>query len=112
MYGAIIGPVPVLFHLSPSVLVTPGAVFSKSQMYRNFDCNLSKVVLSCEAGKNYLSALPVTVGGCPSIPEGTSAPSARRGGGAMMTYSEFFQFCLVVIGICGLFLQVHNSKKK
>ncbi len=30
----------------------------------------------------------------------------------MMTYSELFQFCLVVIGICGLFIQVHNSKKK
>lgn len=30
----------------------------------------------------------------------------------MMTYSEFFQFCLVVIGICGLFIQVHNGKKK
>lgn len=29
-----------------------------------------------------------------------------------MTYSELFQFCLVVIGICGLFIQVHNSKKK
>ena len=29
-----------------------------------------------------------------------------------MTYSELFQFCMVIIGICGLFLQVHNSKKK
>ena len=29
-----------------------------------------------------------------------------------MTYSELFQFCLVIIGICNLFLQVHNGKKK
>ena len=30
----------------------------------------------------------------------------------MLTYSELFQFCLVIIGICGLFLQAHNGKKK
>jgi len=30
----------------------------------------------------------------------------------MMTYSEFFQFCLVVIGICSLFIQGYNGKKK
>ena len=31
----------------------------------------------------------------------------------MLTYSELFQFCMVIIGICGLFLQVYyNSKKK
>lgn len=30
----------------------------------------------------------------------------------MLTYSELFQFCLVIISICGLFLQVHNGKKK
>ena len=29
----------------------------------------------------------------------------------MLTYSELFQFCLVVIGIVGLALQVHNKKK-
>lgn len=29
----------------------------------------------------------------------------------MLTYSELFQFCLVVIGIVGLVLQVHNKKK-
>ena len=29
----------------------------------------------------------------------------------MLTYSELFQFCLVVIGIVGLVLQVHNRKK-
>ncbi len=30
----------------------------------------------------------------------------------MLTYSELFQFCLVIIGICSLFFQAHNSKKK
>ncbi len=29
----------------------------------------------------------------------------------MLTYSELFQFCLVVIGIVGLFIQVQNKKK-
>ena len=29
----------------------------------------------------------------------------------MVTYSDLFQFCLVVIGICGLFIQVYKSKK-
>ena len=30
----------------------------------------------------------------------------------MVTYSELFQYTLVIIGIIGLFLQVHNGKKK
>ena len=29
----------------------------------------------------------------------------------MLTYSELFQFCLVVIGIVGLVIQVHDKKK-
>lgn len=29
----------------------------------------------------------------------------------MLTYSELFQFCLVIIGIVGLVVQVHNKKK-
>jgi len=28
----------------------------------------------------------------------------------MLTYSELFQFCLVVIGIIGLVLQAHKKK--
>jgi hypothetical protein len=28
----------------------------------------------------------------------------------MITYSDLFQFCLVVIGICGLFLQAYKKK--
>ena len=30
----------------------------------------------------------------------------------MVTFSELFQFSLVIIGICSLFVQVYNSKKK
>jgi len=29
-----------------------------------------------------------------------------------MTMTELFQFCLVVIGIIGLFLQIYYNKKK
>ena len=29
----------------------------------------------------------------------------------MLTYSELFQFCLVVIGIVGLLIQLHEKKK-
>lgn len=29
----------------------------------------------------------------------------------MLTYSELFQFCMVIIGIVGLVLQVHEKKK-
>lgn len=30
----------------------------------------------------------------------------------MLTYSELFQFCLVLIGIVNLVIQVHSNKKK
>lgn len=63
------------------------------------------------AGKNYLSALPVTVGGWPLHPGGDFLPPLRKEGVPMLTYSELFQFCLVVIGIVGLFIQVQNKKK-
>ena len=29
----------------------------------------------------------------------------------MLTYAELFQFCMVVIGIVGLVIQVHDKKK-
>ncbi len=29
----------------------------------------------------------------------------------MLIYSELFQFCMVVIGIVGLFIQVHKKKQ-
>ena len=33
-----------------------------------------------------------------------------KGGCVMITYSELFQFCLVIIGICGLLIQVYKKK--
>ena len=30
----------------------------------------------------------------------------------MVTYSDLIQIGILIVGICGLFLQVHNSKKK
>ena len=45
----------------------------------------------------------------PPSQEGTSCPLRREGVVLMLTYSELFQFCLVIIGIIGLFLQ---AKKK
>ena len=56
-------------------------------------------------------ALPVQryrVGGWLLHPGGTSCPS-KRGVMLMITYSELFEFCLVVIGIIGLCFQ---AKKK
>ncbi len=29
-----------------------------------------------------------------------------------MTTSEFYEFCLVIIGLCGLFLTIYYHKKK
>jgi len=29
----------------------------------------------------------------------------------MLTFSELFQFCMVIIGVVSLFIQVHNNKK-
>ena len=44
------------------------------------------------------------------FPEGTSFPLQREGVVLMLTYSELFQFCLVVIGIIGLFFQATKKK--
>ena len=45
-----------------------------------------------------------------SIPEGTSCPLQREGVVLVVTYSDLFQFCLVVIGIIGLVLQITKKK--
>ena len=55
------------------------------------------------------SALPATVGGWPLHPGGDFLPPPKEGVMLMLTYSELFQFCLVIIGIIGLFFQ---AKKK
>ena len=34
----------------------------------------------------------------------------RKGGLLMITYGEIFQFCLVIIGIVGLFIQANKKK--
>lgn len=28
----------------------------------------------------------------------------------MVTYSDLFQFCILIVGICGLFIQVYKKK--
>ena len=46
-----------------------------------------------------------------SIPEGYFLRPSLRGVMRMqVTYSDLFQFCLVVIGIIGLFIQAKNKK--
>lgn len=37
-------------------------------------------------------------------------PPTRGGGVMQITYSELFQFCLVVIGIIGLVIQANKKK--
>ena len=61
-------------------------------------------------GKNYLSALPETVGGVAPSTGGASCPLIFGKGGCQMSVSEVFELCLVIIGICSLFLQVHKKK--
>jgi len=41
----------------------------------------------------------------------TSLPLLTKGGIAM-TITDLFTFCLVIIGIIGLFLQIYYNKKK
>lgn len=71
---------------------------------------------SCDmliSGKKDLSALPVTMRRLASpIRRGLLAPFTGKEGDAMLTFSDLFQFCLVIIGVCGLFIQVYNGKKK
>ena len=37
-------------------------------------------------------------------------PDLLKGGCPMVTYSELFAYSLVIIGICGLFIQAHKKK--
>ena len=64
------------------------------------------------AGKNHLSALLVTVRGWPSYNRGQLLPpeSIDKGGGPMVTYSELFQYTLVIIGIIGLVIAANKKK--
>ena len=63
-----------------------------------------------ERKEKSFSAASNTVGGWLLHPGGELlAPPKREGGDGMVTYAEFFTFCLVIIGIINLFLQI---KKK
>ncbi len=53
----------------------------------------------------------ITVGGEPLLFGGDFCPLQRKEGVRMLTYSELFQFCLVIIGILNLVLQFRNKKK-
>lgn len=63
-------------------------------------------------GKLRLSALPATAGGWPSSMEGSFLPSDPAKGGLpmMVTYSDLIQIGILIVGICGLFLQVYKKK--
>lgn len=53
--------------------------------------------------------LPVNGGGLSPISGGNFLPPDLAKGGLLMSTSEVLQLCLVVIGICSLFIQ---AKKK
>ena len=85
-----------------SVLVAPRAVFLLLLAG-------NRVMLS--AGKNDLSALPVTVGGWPSRQGAASCPLIfGKGGCPMVTYSDLIQIGILIVGICSLFLQARKKK--
>lgn len=59
----------------------------------------------------WLRRCQYTVGGWASPSrEGTSCPLQREGVVFMVTYSDLFQFCLVVIGIIGLVFQITKKE--
>lgn len=62
-------------------------------------------------GKHSFQRCQYSVDGWPLHPGGDFLPPPRKEGVLMLTYSELFQFCMVVIGIVGLVIQVHSKKK-
>jgi len=76
-----------------------------------FSLHFVKACAILSAGKNYLSALPVTVGGEALLTGGASCPLIfGKGGCPMVTYSELFQYTLVIIGMIGLFIAANKKK--
>ena len=63
-----------------------------------------------EIGKHCFQRCQYSVGGEALLTGGASCPLIPGEGGCDMTTSEVFQLCLVIIGICGLFLQVYKKK--
>ena len=69
------------------------------------------LLLSAEVYDILSAALPATVGGWPLHFGGDFLPPPSRGGdGPMVTYAELFQFCLVIVGIVGLVVQITKKK--
>ena len=58
--------------------------------------------------KRALGHCHTTVGGLPLL-GGDFCPLRKRGGD-MVTYSELFQFCLVLIGVISLIVQIIKKK--
>ena len=78
-------------------------------------CAVAQAVFFVAFCKNlwycFLGAASNTVGGCPLHRGGSFlSPDFGKGGCSMVTYSELFQFCLVIIGIIGLFLAANKKK--
>lgn len=55
-------------------------------------------------------ALPVTVGGWPPRRGQLLTPDFTEGGDPMVTYSELFQFMIMLTGIIALIYQVAKKK--
>ena len=62
---------------------------------------------------NLLPVLPVTVGGSPFSGVIFFAPDSKeKGVSNMITWSELFQFCAIIIALVSLVVQITENKKK
>ena len=78
--------------------------------YKGFFC----AVLCCVLSKNMVE-FPRRAGNGKRVSPpagGRFLPPDLRKGGLSVSTSEIFQLCLVIIGVCSLFIQANNSKKK
>ena len=58
-------------------------------------------------------SLALSINGKRLVPcsiRGASCPLILRKGGCIMSTSEVFQLCLVIINLCSLFVQVYKKK--
>ena len=54
------------------------------------------------------------VGGSPRFSSGVMlffAPNRKKGGVHMVTWEELFAFCMVIVAIVSLVIQIHDDKK-
>ena len=56
------------------------------------------------------TALPITVGGCPSAGGLLTLQSERREGCLMVTYEALFAYTMVIIGVVSLVIQITKKK--